>query len=126
MAVSVVDASALGAVLFNEPEADAVVLRLRSDLLAAPSLIEFELGNTCLKKCRRHPRAAPALRAALASLEQIDLHLHDVDLPGALALAERHALSFYDASYLWLARELGAPLVTLDARLAVVGARLGT
>jgi predicted nucleic acid-binding protein len=117
MAVSVVDASALGAVLFAEPEADEVELRLRGAVLVAPSLIEFELGNTCLKKCRRHPHAAPALRAALASLRQLDLRLHDVDVPQTLALAEHHVLSFYDASYLWLARELGASLVSLDSRL---------
>jgi predicted nucleic acid-binding protein len=32
-------------------------------------------------------------------------------------LAEATKLSFYDASYLWLSRSLGVPLVTLDRRL---------
>jgi predicted nucleic acid-binding protein len=35
-----------------------------------------------------------------------------------LLLAERKRLSAYDAAYLWLAKELGAELVTLDRRLA--------
>jgi len=125
MAVSVVDASALGAVLFNEPDAEHVVAQLEGAILVAPALIAFELGNTCLKKCRRHPRNAPALRAALGSLGRIGVQLHDVDVEETLALAERHSLSFYDASYLWLARELDAPLVSLDSRLMTAGARQG-
>jgi predicted nucleic acid-binding protein len=32
-------------------------------------------------------------------------------------LAEASELSFYDASYLWLSRSLGVPLVTLDTKL---------
>jgi predicted nucleic acid-binding protein len=35
-----------------------------------------------------------------------------------LFLAEREGLTAYDASYLWLARELGVDLVSLDGALA--------
>lgn len=38
---------------------------------------------------------------------------------GVIELAEAEALSVYDTAYLWLARELGCELVTLDRRLAV-------
>jgi predicted nucleic acid-binding protein len=36
----------------------------------------------------------------------------------ALALADAAGLTVYDASYLWLARRLDVPLVTLDKMLA--------
>jgi len=36
----------------------------------------------------------------------------------ALALANAARLTVYDASYLWLARRLDVPLVTLDKMLA--------
>lgn len=111
------DASAIGAVLFNEPAADWVEVQLEGALLAAPRLIEYELGNVCWKKCRRHAQAAEGLRKALLALPLLDLQLHDVDAAGALKLAEVHGITFYDASYLWLAQRLVAPLVTLDARL---------
>ena len=45
------------------------------------------------------------------------LTLYPVDLPETLELAESHSLTFYDASYVWLSRQLSAPLVTLDGRL---------
>jgi predicted nucleic acid-binding protein len=41
-----------------------------------------------------------------------------VDHPRILDLAEATGLTAYDASYLWLARALGAELVTLDRKLA--------
>jgi uncharacterized protein with PIN domain len=51
--VKVVDASALGALLFGEPEAEAVAGRLGDARLVAPPLLGFELTNVCLMKSRR-------------------------------------------------------------------------
>ena len=86
-------------------------------MLAAPTLIEYELGNTCWKKCRRQPTSAIALRTALGAWRGLDLKLHDVDVLQTLQVAERRGLSFYDASYVWLAEHLRAPLISLDRRL---------
>ncbi|HME21946.1 MAG TPA: hypothetical protein VKI44_11510 [Acetobacteraceae bacterium] len=55
MPTKVVDASAVAAMLFREPEATAVAQQLDSCQLVAPPLPEFELGNVCLTKLRRHP-----------------------------------------------------------------------
>ena len=46
-----------------------------------------------------------------------------VDLPEAVTLAERMGLTVYDASYLWLAQELQAELITLDKQLADAAGR---
>ncbi len=40
-----------------------------------------------------------------------------------LDLATETGLTAYDASYLWLARQLGAELVTLDQQLARAAAK---
>ena len=118
MAISVVDASALSAVLFGEPAAAEIVEQLRGRTLAAPSLVVYELGNTCWKKCRRHPASATGLRKALATLPELELQLLEVEPIEVLELAEARELTFYDAAYLWLATRLRARLVTLDRRLA--------
>jgi len=55
-------------------------------------------------------------------LAGLGIAMVDVDHRDALALAERTGLTAYDASYLWLARTLGAELVTLDRRLKSVAA----
>jgi predicted nucleic acid-binding protein len=117
MAVKVVDASALAALLFGEADGEAIADRLGDAQLVAPNLIGYELANVCLIKTRRHPAQGPALAAALAFRHRLMLEEVAIDHDGVLDLAVRTGLTAYDASYLWLARELGAELVTLDRQL---------
>ena len=125
MTVHVVDASALGALVFGEPEADAVAARLGSGTLAAPVLIRFELANICLKKIRAHPSLEKKLLEAHDLGTRIAIQLTDVDHNEVIQLARKSGLSAYDASYLWLALRLNAELITLDIKLKAAAARLG-
>jgi predicted nucleic acid-binding protein len=118
MRVKVVDASAIAALLFGEPEADVIAARLDGAQLAAPALLGFELANVCLIKSRRHPEQREALTRAFRLREQLQVRNASVDHDGVLELANTTGLTAYDASYLWLARQLGAELVTLDKQLA--------
>ena len=116
--IKVVDASALAALIFSEPEADIVAGRLEGARLAAPSLLDYELANVCLVKMRREPDRRDALRAAYRIAHRLRIESVAVDRFGVLELAEATGLTAYDASYLWVARALGAELVTLDRKLA--------
>jgi predicted nucleic acid-binding protein len=118
MAVEVVDASALAALLFGEPEAERVADRLSSGRLMAPALLDHELANICLTKIRRHPGQREALLRGLALRERVAIKIVAVDHREIVPLAEAAGLTAYDASYLWLARRLDAGLITLDRRLA--------
>lgn len=122
MPVKVVDASALAALLFGEPEAEDVAAQLDAARLVAPALLGFEVANVCLVKARRHPDQAAALRAAFRLRARLGVEEVAVDQDEVLELAAATGLTAYDASYLWLARRLGADLVTLDRRLARAGA----
>lgn len=116
----VVDASALAAVVFSEPDADAVAKRLQGASLAAPSLLGFELANVAWKKARR-AGAADAARLVEALIRGLELGqriaYHTVDHADVVLIARATGLSTYDASYVWLAGWLGAELVTLDQKL---------
>jgi predicted nucleic acid-binding protein len=114
----VVDASAVVALLFNELTREAVVDRLRGASLHAPLLIGFEAANACLKKMRAAPGERQALLDAFSLLDELPIAPQAIDLAEAILLAERAKLSLCDASYLWLARALGAELITLDETLA--------
>lgn len=116
--VSVIDASAFAAVLFNEPEGAAIANAMARRSMIAPRLLVYELANVCLTKIRRQPHMRDEFLAALRLDRLTHLELVDVDLDQVIRLAEEVRLSAYDASYLWLARSRGGELVTLDRRLA--------
>jgi predicted nucleic acid-binding protein len=122
MAVKVVDASALAALLFGEPDGAAVADRLGGAELIAPALLPFEVANTCIKKMRRHPDQRAALLAAFRKLDRMEIGIVEIDQEEAIVLAERSGLTAYDASYLWLARETRSELVTLDGSLEAASA----
>jgi predicted nucleic acid-binding protein len=114
----VVDASAVVALLFNELTQEKIVARLRGASLHAPELLEFEVANACLKKMLASPGERQALLEAFSLLDALSIAPERINLAEAIVLAKRTTLSFYDASYLWLARALNAELVTLDRKLA--------
>ena len=118
MPVKVVDASAVSALLFAEPDAEEIANRLRGYSLASPALLTFEVGSVCLKKMRRHAARKTSLLAAYGLLRRMEIVETAVNGSEVVVFAEQRGLTVYDAAYLWLAKKLGAELVTLDKRLS--------
>lgn len=122
----IVDASAIGALLFNEPAAEWVHDEIYGETLSAPGLFHFELGNLCWKKLRRFPDQAAVLRSNWMSWNAAcPVTLVSTDLGETMDLARTHDLTFYDASYLWLAQQKSAGLISLDAKLVRVARGIG-
>ena len=117
MNVTVVDASAVAAVLFDEPESEPVLASISGALLA-PGLLPYELARICATKLARRPADAKVILARYRLFAELDITLRDPDWASLPELAQEWALSAYDAAYLQLALDSSAPLVTLDARLA--------
>jgi len=119
MPATVIDASALAAVAFNEPGAEEAASRLDTgERVVAPALLWFEPANVCWKKIQRHPDQRQWLLQRFTRAADLPMEVREVDYRAAILLACETALSAYDASYLWLARDLDADLVTLDERLS--------
>ncbi|MGB5422477.1 MAG: type II toxin-antitoxin system VapC family toxin [Desulfobacterales bacterium] len=118
MVVKVVDASALGALAFGEPEAETVAKQLSSSTLVAPQLLWFELASIAFKKAAKHPGLVDQIREAFRMAGQLAIEILAVDHLDVIELATQTRLTTYDASYLWLTRKTGGELVTLDKRLS--------
>lgn len=118
----IVDVSAIAALLFQEPKGEAIADQIEGFRLVSPSLFSYELINVCMMKCRRFPVDRDLFLAAFAQRDRLNIEELAVDHDGVIALASQTGLTAYDASYLWLARRLGAELVTLDAALLKTGA----
>ncbi len=58
MPVRVVDASALGALIYGEPKAEEIARALTDSTIVAPALLWFELASVTLKNLRV-PRIRP-------------------------------------------------------------------
>jgi len=117
MRICVVDASAMAALLFGEPRAEEVAEVLEGARLAAPALLRFEMVSVCLKKIVAHPELESRLMSAFDLLSRFVIDTVQVDHRVTVALAMDTGLTTYDASYLWLAKELKGELITLDEKL---------
>ena len=120
MRALVIDASALGALVFGEPQAEEISQALTDATLVAPALLWFEMAAVATKKIRRHPELAAQIQAAFSLALRLPIVVADVDYGETVNLALKSDLTTYDASYLWLADHLNAKLITLDAKLGEI------
>ena len=115
----VADASALVALLLDAgPDGRWATDVLAGATIGAPALVRFEAANVI----RRHELAdiVSADQAAQAHADLLDLEIEEwpYELLAARAWQLRRTLSSHDASYVAAAELLGAPLATLDRRIA--------
>ena len=117
MPVRVVDASALGALVFGEPKAEEIAKTLGDSPLRAPALIWFELASICLRKIKAHPAQRDQILGAFLMAGKLAIEIVEVDHWAVVTLADETGLTTYDASYLWLAGHLNGELITLDGKM---------
>ncbi len=113
----VVDASVLAALAFAEPRVDEAAELLNGGALYAPTLIAYELCSVTAKKIINHPAQRAKLLRALDIVLAMEVRQVSVEPRKVVEVAIETGLTAYDASYVVLARALGAELLTLDERL---------
>lgn len=113
----------LGALVFAEPRAPEAHRLMTGNRLFAPRLVTYELTNVAWRKILRDPvRRDDFLRRLQRGLS-LNILLRDVSHASVCRLALEEDLTTYDASYLYLRRTLGIPLLTFDGRLAAAANR---
>jgi predicted nucleic acid-binding protein len=125
MADKVVDASAICALIYDEPLAQDVLARISSGRLLAPSLLALEAANVCVTKLRTHRGSEDKILKLFAVFSTLSIAVSDPPMDLVVQAAYEQSLSAYDASYLVLAREHNAVLVTLDKRLMTAAGKIG-
>ena len=102
---------------------------LREDGAWVPALWRLEVANVLQMNVNRRRHRTTFRDATLAELALLPIHL-DVETNRhawgeTLRLAERHALTVYDAAYLELALRRKIALATLDRQLRAAAASHG-
>jgi predicted nucleic acid-binding protein len=113
--VIVVDASTLVDVLVG---AGRSTERLAGEDLAAPFLLDAEVGSALRRLVRAGSLTAGRAETALDDLAELEIERHPHVGLVHRAWALRDNVTFYDALYVALSEALDVPLVTLDVRLA--------
>ena len=110
----VVDSSVVGAFLFGEPRSDEAKARMDGWALTAPRIMTFEVANIGMNKIRSAQTTLESAAEAMRAFGALSIEMVDVSPDRLLMIAATLKLSTYDASYVCVAEEYGAPLATFD------------
>lgn len=104
----------------NLEEADLLLTRATEQKLQlyAPEMAKYEAGNTILKGKKLEIPQGIATLTAFYSLPITFLPENSTRMATTYALANEYKLSYYDAVYLTITKELGATLITADKEQA--------
>jgi predicted nucleic acid-binding protein len=117
----VVDASVILACLLNEPEKDRLEEITTGTQLISPGSLPWEVGNALSASFKRKRITETKLAHAVVNeFVAIPIQLVHVDLRDAMDICFKHGIYAYDSYMILCARQIRAPLLTLDQRLAGV------
>lgn len=120
----VTDASALLAVILDEPERGSIIDATQGATLISPLALPYEIGNALIAMRKRGRIEEDAILPAWNAAQQIPIQLVAVEMENALALALANGIYAYDAYYLQCSLSLRRPLLTLDGKMREVAQKL--
>ena len=121
----VVDASAIIAVIMNEPSRAAIIEATIAANLMAPESIHWEIGNAISAMFKRKLISIEQAVQAVRIYETIPIRLVRVELEASLVIAKKADIYAYDAYLIQCALKYKAPLLTLDNKLTSLAEKMG-
>jgi predicted nucleic acid-binding protein len=120
------DASAIMAVIADEPESETVINHTRNAIIVSPNIVSFEIANGLTKMMKRRIiDTKEKMIALIRNFQMIPIKLMGVDLEKSLEIAWDYKIYVYDAIYLEIAKRLDLPLLTFDGGMTRIGKELG-
>lgn len=121
----VVDASAIIAVIANEPERGILVTATTGADLIAPCSVNWEIGNAFSAMLRRRRITLQQALDAIKVYETISIRFLDVELRQSLEIAAKLNIYAYDAYLIQCALKCKSPLLSLDRNLINSARQIG-
>jgi len=103
----------------HDPNADIYFNQFKAGLInfISSPLLTFEVINTLIISLKRKRIDKNYCQERIKELLDYDIEIKEADSIKTFLLAEKDDLTFYDASYLYLAQSQNFPLLTLDKKL---------
>jgi len=121
----IVDASAVIAVLLEEPEKRGIVKATVGMEALSPGCLKWEVGNAFSAMLKRGRLGGEDTKKGLENFEKIPIQEVEVELREALEVAIRNDIYAYDAYYLAAAKRHRLELLSLDKRMLEVAQKEG-
>jgi predicted nucleic acid-binding protein len=119
----VIDASAIIAVILEEPEKENLISQTRNVTLIAPNSLPWEIGNAFSLMFKKKRIGLKEAIFGIKIYQEIPIQYLNVDLEHALSIAHQYGIYAYDAYMLCCAIDHKAALLTLDQSLAEIAQR---
>ena len=100
----------------NLLEAEDLLQKHKLEIISihVPSLLMYELYNNLVRK---NKTLIEPILEFLTTTQLTEKPLNNVSILSSAMLAQKYLISFYDASYISLAKELNCDLITADNKL---------
>ena len=118
------DASAIMAIILNEPNKNIVISLTKGVTLLSPAMLSYEIGNALISLYKRHKLKENEIREAYNNFKQIRITPLDVNMEKALEISCKYKVYAYDAYYLETAKRLKLPLITFDKPMQNVASNM--
>jgi predicted nucleic acid-binding protein len=120
------DASAIMAVIADEPESELVIHYTKDAIIVSPGVIAFEMANALTKMMKKKViDTQEKMISLIAIFKTIPLKTVEVNITEALKIAWKYKIYAYDAFYLEASLRLDLPLLTFDSNMRRIGKELG-
>ncbi len=116
----IVDTSIIIAVITNEKNKKKIIELTTGVNLFAPASLHWEIGNAFSAMFKRNKLTLKQAKVALSYYTEIPIRFSDLDLESVLDISLKHKIYAYDAYFIAAAKELNAPLLSLDKNLIKV------
>jgi predicted nucleic acid-binding protein len=121
----VIDASAVLAVIANEPSKKSLIKLTKGAHLIAPASLHWEIGNALSAMLKRKRINLYQALRAVEIYNNIPIRNADIEIDHALRIAAESNIYAYDAYMIRCALRYNAQLLSLDKNLLETARKLG-
>ncbi|GHV75037.1 twitching motility protein PilT [Spirochaetia bacterium] len=120
------DASAIMAVIADEPESEIVINCTKDAIIVSPNMVSFEIVNGLTKMMKKRViDTKEKMITLIKNFERIPIKTVEADLKKSAEIAWDYKIYAYDAFYLEVAKRLNLPLLTFDGGMRRIGKEIG-
>jgi len=99
----VLDASAVGAILFREPQTHEIEKEIENGIWLAPTLLDYEVGSIYLKKIAKYPSLKRDLEKSYHLFSQLPIDRVEIPVAPEIRCPSMRVIDKHERTWQWKA-----------------------